>query len=69
MEAVEAQAGNVGVLRAAGRDRPRNENNMRRALVTSEFYAPPDRPKASVPGHSKTCAIKADIYKYLMRSL
>ena len=38
-------------------------------LVTSEFYATLDGLKASVSEHFRTCAIKVDIYKYLMRNV
>ena len=38
-------------------------------LVAPGFYATLDGLKAAVPGHFRTCAIKAGIYKYLMRSL
>ena len=38
-------------------------------LVTPVFCATLDGLKAAVPGHFRTCAIKAGICKYLMRSL
>ena len=38
-------------------------------LVTPGFYATLDGLKAAVPGHLSTCAIRVDIYKYLMRSV
>ena len=36
--------------------------------VTPGFCATLDGPKAAVPGHSRTRAIKAGVYKYPMRS-
>ena len=38
-------------------------------LMTSEFYWMLDELKAAVSEHFRTRAIKADIYKYLMRSV
>ena len=49
----------VGVVRGQARYGP----------VTSEFHAMLDGTTAAVSEHPRTCAIRAGIYKYLMRSV